>query len=129
MTYEPPSASGVVTDPDTTDRALASTRALARGNVRWRPSRRQVAITLWAMVVVVMTVRWGVPTGRANLFIILGLGLIAFGAGNHRNVVRVLRALHLPECPTESNRESAALRAMEYRPAVGGQLRWNRIQR
>ena len=87
MINESPSASGVMTESDVMP-ALAPTSGAER---QWRPSRRQIAVTLWAAVVVTMTIRWGVPTGRSNMFIILGLGLIAFGADNPRIVLRVLR--------------------------------------
>jgi hypothetical protein len=58
---------------------------------RWRPSRLQVAWGLWTLIVLAVIVRWGVPTGRSNVFLILGLALVAAGAGTPRTVGKVVR--------------------------------------
>ena len=59
--------------------------------VRWRPSRTQVAWGIWATVFGVTTWRWGMPRSRPQLFLILGLALLAATAGNRRGWARVVR--------------------------------------
>jgi membrane-associated phospholipid phosphatase len=57
----------------------------------WRSRRMQVALGLWLAVVLTMTFRWGLPTSRTNLFLVLGLGLVAFGVGRPADLGRLVR--------------------------------------
>jgi membrane-associated phospholipid phosphatase len=57
---------------------------------RWRPTRLQWAIGIWLVAVGVMLWKWHLTTDRRHLFIIIGTGLIATGAGRLRTVARVV---------------------------------------
>ena len=57
----------------------------------WRPTRTQLAWTVWAVVVGVTTWRWGLPRSRTQLFLVLGLALFAATAGNRRAWAKVVR--------------------------------------
>lgn len=57
---------------------------------RWRPTRLQWAIGIWLVAVGVMLWRWHLTTNRTNLFVIIGTGLIAAGAGRLQTVARVV---------------------------------------
>jgi membrane-associated phospholipid phosphatase len=57
---------------------------------RWRPTRLQWAVGIWLVAVGVMLWKWHLTTDRRHLFVIIGTGLIATGAGRLRTVARVV---------------------------------------
>ena len=70
---------------DDTSRAQRPQRA------SWRPTRTQVAVTVWALSVVAVIALWGIPQGRPELFLIITFGLIAASVGNRRAWAGVAR--------------------------------------
>jgi hypothetical protein len=79
----------------TTETELAPPTGLvarARGWVAWWPLTRQQSLwLLWASVVAYLAYRYGVPRSRVQVFLIIGLGLIAATSGNQRAWARVVR--------------------------------------
>lgn len=62
-------------------------------DTRWwvRVARPKYALMLWAVLVAAMIARWGLPTKRDNLILVITLGLVAATAGNPRAWARVVR--------------------------------------
>ena len=58
---------------------------------RWRPTRLQVSFAVWLLAVSLLLVRWHLTTDRTHLFIIIGTGLVATGAGRLHHIARVVR--------------------------------------
>lgn len=56
----------------------------------WRPTRLQWAFGIWLALVGGMLWKWHLTTDNRHLFIIIGTGLIAAGAGRLRTVGRVI---------------------------------------
>jgi membrane-associated phospholipid phosphatase len=56
-----------------------------------RPTASQLAWGAWALVVGVTTWHWGLPRSRTQLFLVVGLALLAATAGNRRAWARVVR--------------------------------------
>jgi len=81
--------------PEPTDFAPAADRDDRRDtrsrSAHRRPTRTQVAIVAWAILVVVMVGIWGLPQGRPELFLLITTGLIATSAGNPWAWARVAR--------------------------------------
>jgi len=57
----------------------------------WRPTRVQVALGVWLLVVGTITLRWGLPSSRPHLFLVIGLGLIAASVGRPAEIGRLVR--------------------------------------
>jgi membrane-associated phospholipid phosphatase len=58
---------------------------------RWRPTRLQVSLLIWAGFVSYLFFKWHVTTDRTHLFIIVGSLLVAAGAGRLSYVGRLVR--------------------------------------
>ena len=56
-----------------------------------RLSRTQYALAVWAVLTLVMIVRWGLPTKRDHLLLVIALGLAAASAGSPRSWARIAR--------------------------------------
>src|SRR5229473_3898163 len=56
----------------------------------WRPTRMQWALAIWLATVGFIVWKWHLTTDSRHLFIIIGTGLIAAGAGRLRTVGRVI---------------------------------------
>jgi len=58
---------------------------------RWRPTRLQVSLFVWAGLASYLFFKWHVTTDRTHLFIIVGSLLVAAGAGRLDYVARLVR--------------------------------------
>jgi hypothetical protein len=58
---------------------------------RWRPTRLQVCLFVWAGLASYLLFKWHVTTDRTHLFIIVGSLLVAAGAGRLDYVARLVR--------------------------------------
>src|SRR4029077_11410443 len=58
---------------------------------RWRPTRLQVSLLIWAGFVSHLFFKWHETTDRTHLFIIVGSLLVAAGAGGLSCVGRLVR--------------------------------------
>jgi hypothetical protein len=77
---------GQTLQPTASAEASTETRA-----THWHPSRTQLALVLWLVAVAAIILRWGAPTNRFNLFLIITLGLVAASAANPHNILRIVR--------------------------------------
>jgi hypothetical protein len=66
--------------PDLTVEPLGPHR-VAPWAARRRPTAKQIGCMVWVVVAVVMVWRYGVPTARPSLFLLLGLGLLVVTIG------------------------------------------------
>jgi membrane-associated phospholipid phosphatase len=78
-------------DPAPLAAPAADPAPVAGSRSGWRPTRSQLAWGVWAVVVGVTTWHWGLPRSRTQLFLVLGLALLAATAGNRRAWARVVR--------------------------------------
>ncbi len=64
---------------------------LQPGRRRWRPTRLQTSIAIWVVFVALLLARWGLTTNQTQLFVIIGSGLIAAGAGRLHHIGQVVK--------------------------------------
>jgi membrane-associated phospholipid phosphatase len=58
---------------------------------RWRPTRLQISLFVWAGLASYLIFKWHLTTDRTHLFIIIGSLLVAAGAGRLDHVARLVR--------------------------------------
>jgi hypothetical protein len=58
---------------------------------RWRPTRLQTSMAIWLVFVGVLLAKWRLTTNQTQLFIIIGSGLIAAGAGRLHHIGQVVK--------------------------------------
>jgi membrane-associated phospholipid phosphatase len=58
---------------------------------RWRPTRLQISMGIWVVFVGLLLAKWRVTTNQNQLFVIIGTGLIAAGAGRLHHIGQVVK--------------------------------------
>jgi len=58
---------------------------------RWRPTRLQISLGIWVVFVGLLLAKWRVTTNQTQLFVIIGTGLIAAGAGRLHHIGQVVK--------------------------------------
>ncbi len=58
---------------------------------RWRPTRLQTSMFLWLVFVGLLLAKWHLSTNQNLLFVIIGSGLIAAGAGRLHHIGQVVK--------------------------------------